>query len=250
MSIKFIPGWKPDIPDIRDIKYSSTRTESTPDSIDLRPKMPEVYNQEALGSCSSNAIGAALEYDQMKQGLPINRPSRLFIYYNERLIEGTTDRDSGAYIRDGFKSIGSQGFCSEVTWPYIILRFFEKPPEKAYQEAQRHKALRYERVTQSAAGLERCLADGFPLVFGMTLYDSFTTEEVGKTGIVPMPKTSERMLGGHAMLVVGYSKKDKQFIVRNSWSKDWGIKGYCMIPYDYLTSMDLAADFWCVKLIS
>src|SRR5438128_696006 len=114
-------GWLPDVPDQRDHVYAAPSgvLHKLPAKIDLRPKCPPVYNQGQLGSCTANAIAAAVQFDRMKQNLkPAFAPSRLFIYYNERAIEGTVDNDSGAMLRDGIKSIAKQGDCAETHWPY------------------------------------------------------------------------------------------------------------------------------------
>jgi C1A family cysteine protease len=92
-----------------------------------------------------------------------------------------------------------------------------------------------------------CLATGFPFVFGFAVYESFQTQEVARTGIVNLPDKKESMLGGHAVVSVGYEDKLKRFIVRNSWGNDWGIKGYFTIPYQYLEDRDLSDDFWTIK---
>ena len=100
-------GWVPDLPDQRDKLYQAPArmVAALPKSVDLRPGCPEVYDQGQLGSCTANAIGAALQFDQIKQKqADVFAPSRLFIYYNERVIENTVDEDSGAMIRDGIKA--------------------------------------------------------------------------------------------------------------------------------------------------
>ena len=131
-------GWKPDLPDHRDLFYTADPDTMAviPSSVDLRPQCPPVYQQGALGSCTSNAIAAALEFDQMRQNLSVYVPSRLFIYYNERSMEGTVLSDSGASIRDGVKSVHRQGACDEALWPYDITQFATQPPPTCYQAAR------------------------------------------------------------------------------------------------------------------
>ena len=176
-------------------------------------------------------------------------PSRLFIYYNERDIEGTVNEDSGAMIRDGIKSVVKQGVCKETTWPYVIARFTKKPAKTCYTEAMNHQVVSYQRVTQTLNQMKGCLASGYPFVFGFSVYESFESNTVAKTGKVPMPKSGEAMLGGHAVAAVGYNDADQRFIVRNSWGSKWGKKGYCFMPYAYLTDPDLAADFWTIRMV-
>jgi len=244
-------GWTPDIPDARDFMYSAPEAVLTtlPTKTDLRSKMPKVYDQGQLGSCTANAIGAAFEFGQVKQGQKDFMPSRLFIYYNERAMEGTVDTDSGAMIRDGMKSISKLGVCTEDTWPYDIPKFTQKPPGKAYTEAKKHQALVYRRVLGQLHQMQGCLAQGYPFVFGFSVYESFMSPEVAKTGKVPLPPRGEQLIGGHAVLAVGYDDAEQSFIVRNSWRTGWGIKGYCLMPYGYLTDPQLARDFWAVYTV-
>lgn len=245
-------GWKPDLPDHRDYLYSApvTALKALPAKVDLRKGCPPVYNQGQLGSCTANSIGAAFEFDQMKEGLKDFMPSRLFIYYNERDIEGTVNQDSGAMIRDGVKSVNKLGVCPENTWAYDINKFTQKPPQACYTEAVTHTATQYSRVPRVLNQMKGCLADGYPFVFGFTVYESFESKQVAQTGVVPMPGSGEEVLGGHAVLAVGYDEASHRFIVRNSWGTDWGIKGYFTMPYTYLLDANLSDDFWTIRLVS
>ena len=72
---------------------------------------------------------------------------------------------------------------------------------------------------------------------------------VAKTGVVPMPASGERVLGGHAVTAVGYDDSTRRFIVRNSWGAAWGRGGCCFMPYAYLLDPALAADFWTIRLV-
>ena len=245
-------GWVPDIPDQRDLTYSAPLRvlKSLPKKVDLRPQCPPVYDQGQLGSCTANAIGAALQFNQMKQGQKSFTPSRLFIYYNERVMEHTVNEDSGAMIRDGIKSVAKQGAPSEAAdWPYVISKFRTKPPKIAYTHALKYQAILYQRLPRTLDQFKGCLAAGFPFVFGIGVYESFESAAVARNGIVPMPKKTEQSLGGHAILAVGYDDAQKRFIVRNSWGTDWGLKGYFTLPYAYLLDANLADDFWTIKSV-
>ena len=244
-------GWVPDIPDARDFLYSAPEAVLTqlPTKADLRPGCPPVYDQGQLGSCTANAIGAAYEFNQLKQGLKDFMPSRLFIYYNERDIEGTVDSDSGAMIRDGVKSIAKLGVCSEKRWPYNVAKFKTRPSATAYKEALTHQAIVYRRITNRLHQMQACLASGYPFVFGFTVYESFESEEVAKTGEVPLPPRGEQVLGEHAVMAVGYDDSQQRFIVRNSWGPDWALDGYFTMPYGYATDPQLASDFWAIYTV-
>ncbi|MGZ4397769.1 MAG: C1 family peptidase [Gaiellaceae bacterium] len=241
-------GWVPDLPDARDYLFSAADKVLTklPTKVDLRPQLPPVYDQGQLGSCTANAIGAAFEYDQLQEGLKDFTPSRLFIYFNERAVEGTIASDSGAQIRDGMKSIAKLGVCDEKTWPYDIATFTEKPSKQAYAEGLKHLALVYRRVLGNLHQMQGCLASGYPFVLGISVYESFMSPQVAKTGEVPLPARNEQLEGGHAVLAVGYDDSVQRFIVRNSWGPKWGLKGYFTIPYTYLSDPQLARDFWAV----
>lgn len=244
-------GWIPDLPDARDYLYSAPEEvlAALPKKVDLRSKMPKVYDQGQLGSCTANAIGAAFEFDQMQDGGNDFMPSRLFIYYNERAIEGTVGSDSGAMIRDGVKSIAKLGVCDEAIWPYDITRFTDKPSTNAYRDGAKHQATSYRRVIGTLHQMQGCLASGYPFVFGFSVYESFESPEVANTGEVPLPPRSEKMIGGHAVVAVGYDDSIQRFIVRNSWGPKWGMKGYCTMPYAYLTDPQLARDFWAISTV-
>lgn len=242
-------GWKPDIPDFRDHLFAGvTPMGSLPPRIDLRPNDGPIFDQGQLGSCTGNAISGHMQYLYKRSNITFT-PSRLFIYYNERLIEGTVNTDSGALIRDGIKSVNKQGACSETTWPYDITKWRRKPSIGSYKEALQHQSVEYLRLDGSITQIKQCLADGFPFVFGFTVYDSFESPEVARTGIMPMPTPKDAFMGGHAVMAVGYDNDRGVVIVRNSWGTSWGDHGYFYMPYAYITNPNLAADFWTIRKV-
>lgn len=245
-------GWIPDLPDRRDRMFSAPAAtlRALPPRVDLRDQCPPIYDQGQLGSCTAQAIAAVLQFDQVKQGqTDVFTPARLFIYYNERVVLGTVDEDSGAMLRDGIKSVAKQGAPHETLWPHVIARFRLKPSAAAYRDGELHEAIRYERLVAVVDQLKGCLAAGFPFVFGFSVYESFESTAVARTGTVPMPRTGESLLGGHAVVAVGYDEPRRVFFIRNSWGAAWGRQGYGTMPYEYLLDGGLSDDFWTIKMI-
>ncbi len=230
-----------------------------PTLVDLRPQCPPVYDQGQLGSCTGNAIAGAIQFEQIKQNLSVFVPSRLFIYYNERVMGHSITLDNGAQIRDGIKSVAQQGVCPETAWPYNdqntdpkpcpACPYAKKPTATCYKTARKHKVVTYQRLTPTLAILKGCLASGYPFVFGFTAYNSFESKQVATSGVLGMPAPKEKVIGGHAVLAVGYNDAKQQFIVRNSWGNAWGLQGYFMMPYAYPTNTNLADDFWTIRMV-
>jgi len=262
MEVTRVYGWKRDKNDHRDHKLRLTmKNIELPSKVDLREEFtfPEPYDQGSLGSCTANAIGFAYQYDEIIQNnSSCFMPSRLFIYYNERKMEGTIHEDSGAEIRDGIKSINTHGVCKETLWPYTIDKFTLTPTQECYDEGRKCQAVSYSRVEQDIYSIKTMIHNKRPIVFGFMVYESFESKEVSKTGMMTLPKPKkEKCCGGHAVICIGYSDeidfKDGSkgaFIIRNSWGPDWGDKGYFYMPYKFLLNPDLASDFWVVHQVT
>jgi len=230
-------GYIPDLGDPRDYRYQLTHV-VRPRSVDLRSKMPPVWDQGQLGSCTAFALTAAVAFIHGFTG------SQLWLYYKERVMEHTTRQDAGAMIRDGIKVLANTGLPPAEAWPYDIAKFAKRPPTSANKAAKSELIGEYRRLTNISSYLD-CLASGSPFVVGITVFDSFESDTVASNGEVPMPGPSEAMLGGHAICVVGY-REDGSFIVRNSWSADWGDGGYFYLPHAYLANANLATDAWAI----
>lgn len=252
-------GYLRDVHDDRDfkIKFSTPLSIDYPDIVDLRRFSPIVFDQQSLNSCTASAV--ALIYDWIHNRIYNNDmnsrafiPSRLFLYYNTRVISNNNYKDSGSSIRDTIKTIATIGICPESLWPYKINKFNVKPHGACYVSAKFNKTVQYLRVNQTSDQIERCLAiSKNPIVFGINIYDSwYDNKDLRKSGRIHMPLPNEKLIGGHAMVIVGFNKKDKYFIVQNSWGKSWGDKGFCYIPYDYILDRKYAWDFWVIQITS
>jgi C1A family cysteine protease len=243
-------GWLPDRPDQRDRLYAAIAKppKKMPPSVNLQAGCSPIEDQGQLGSCTANALVGNLEFLEKKAGCPVSDLSRLFVYYNERLLIGTVNEDSGANLRDGIKTLAKQGVCTEKVLPYRIADFTKKPSTACYKQALDHQATSYHRIV-SLREMKTCLAEGYPFVFGFTVYESFESPEVAKTGKVNMPAPKEKVLGGHAVMGVGYDDASKRFLIRNSWGTNWGLQGYFTMPYDYLADRNLSDDFWTIRAL-
>jgi len=249
----FSLGWLPDVPDARDVPYRAMFrvARKLPGSVDLRPDCSPVEEQGELGSCTAQALAGVLEFLQLRALTSDERRkryrdlSRLFIYYNERDAMGTVREDSGAMLRVGIKTLAKFGVCREELWPYDVTRFTRKPPERCYADAAAHIVTSYQRI-ETLAEMKSCLAAGMPFVFGFSVYEHVMSRSAERSGVIRMPERNERLLGGHAVMAVGYDDARGVLLFRNSWGRSWGQKGYGEMPYAYLTSRDLTDDFWCI----
>jgi C1A family cysteine protease len=240
--------WLPDKPDNRDYKYTLNST-SQPNIIDLRYYCSPIEDQGQLGSCTGNAVAGAIELLDKRAGKTLD-VSRLFIYYYERLLEGTVNYDNGAYIRDGIKACYTYGAPLESLWPYDISKFRTAPSSAATTDALKRKVTLYQRIADHAGCLD-ALSNRYPVIIGFNVYSSFETTSVARTGIMPYPNTrTERLLGGHAVLLVGYDKARQVYIVRNSWGTGWGDGGYFYMPFQVIQNASMSSDFWIIKAVN
>lgn len=240
-------GCSPDRIDQRDfMKAMKLHPMQLPAFVDLTSKMSPIRNQGNLGACTGFGCTAALErWDQ-------NIFSPLFLYYYERVRENLVDQDSGATIRDGLKVLHKIGCCLEKEWPYIENKFKVKPPDSLNESAEKYIISSFSRVI-GINNIKEQIFMGDPIIIGISVYESFESDETAKTGIVPMPEPKEALLGGHCMLIAGYQDLPNginypgngYFIVKNSWSEEWGLKGYCRIPYLYIQKY--LSDAWVLE---
>lgn len=248
LEAKYNLQWKPDKPDKRDYKYILS-AKATANVIDLRTYCSPIEDQGSLGSCTGQAIAGSIELLNKRNNKPTD-VSRLFIYYYERVLLGTVNYDSGAYIRDGIKVTNKYGASLESYWPYNITKYKDEPILEARTDALNRKVTRYERVMDYNGCID-ALSNGYPVVIGFYVYSSFMTYNVARTGVMPYPNTRrEQLLGGHAVLLVGYNKSKKVFIARNSWGAGWGDRGYFYMPFQVIQNRSMSCDFWIIKEVN
>jgi C1A family cysteine protease len=240
--------------DARDFMFKAEKlgvsTVVLPPTYDLRITgcVPPVLNQGSLGSCGPNQISNALRFCLKKNKSQDFQPSRLFIYFFTRLLEGSSiNEDTGISIRGGLNAIQKYGACSEDNWSYDISKFTQQPSRDAILAARTHiPGFRYIRIPQNLMNIKQAIFGGYPIILGLQLYTSFESTQVASTGVVNMPnKDTEALLGGHCVSIVGYNDNRKIFIMMNTWG-NWGNKGFFTVPYDYILDPSLASDFWII----
>lgn len=279
-------GWLPDYPDFRDyaiekkevaprfkrlgqkesVKAMLTKVGvaeptkiSIPGSVDLKDWCSQIENQESLGSCTANAgVGLVEYYERRAFGRHIDA-SRLFLYKVTRNLLGWTG-DTGAFLRTTMAAMVLFGVSPREHWPYIVTDFDKEPSSFCYAFAQNYQTIQYFRLdppnTPKDLLLKRIkslLAAGLPSMFGFTVFSSIG--QVGNDGKIPYPCQGERILGGHAIVAVGYddeieienticeAKTTGALLIRNSWGTAWGNEGYGWLPYEYILE-GLAIDWW------
>ena len=247
-----------------------------PSSFDLRTNrsIPAILDQGQLGSCAANAMANVLTFRMGCGGHGVFHPSRLALYYNCRVNveKSPADEDTGVTIADMCKSVGEYHAGHEYLWPYDVSKFAQAPPAAEVCDAAKHVSFAYEPVDQKVDAIKLSITAGFPVVLGIQVYDSFESQAVAETGIVPLPnKQTEQCQGGHAQALYGFDDTKQAFLSMNSWvsipvqeilccrrfriyklccllqGAGWGIKGFSWIPYAYITDPDLASDLWSVR---
>jgi C1A family cysteine protease len=260
-------GLIPDHEDTHDFSYDVIQGLTSYEFVDLakHDAMPPVWDQGQLGSCTAHGTLACFLWASAVNGVNDPMLSRLQIYFNTRKIEGTVSEDAGGQIRDAIKA-ASMGVAPESDWPYDIEKFAHTPPQRAVTDAKQNLAIEYRRVSKTTSAIQSCLSEGYPIDIGVTLYESFESDEALSSGLVPMPLSDEQVLGGHCMAIVGIGTgadwhRDGQFLkakldstkkyvkVRNSWGTSVFEKGYLLMPIEYVTG-HLGQDYWTIRKVS
>lgn len=244
-------GWIRQKKDNRDFKSAIHLT--TPENIILPNifllETNKIYNQGELGSCTANMGCLMSLYETREKNIKTKfDPSRLFLYYNTRVLMGTIGEDSGADIRQVFKAINEYGICNEKHFEYHIEDFTKRPTKKAYKDGLKHQSINYATVPQNIDAIKKTIYSKTLVGFGFDVFESFSGLWQNRSSIMPLPKSREKIIGGHAVTIVGWDNSKKCFIIQNSWGSDWGIKGRFYMPYDFVMSSN-ATDFWCITAI-
>jgi C1A family cysteine protease len=264
-------GWKKDLPNgNRDPKHIWTVEHQVdmPTKKDMRNDyMPPVYDQGQLGSCTANGICAVFDYkynwnnikgkfngDSAPDSAPLFTPSRLFVYYNERVMEGDVGSDNGAQIRDGITSISTTGICQESECPYVISSFAHRPTHLAYKDAKNFTATG-KSVEVSSISFKTALHNGYPVVFGFSVPSSFEGQDIATNGFLTYDP-SDSIVGGHCVVACGYDDNlvnpnvpndtPGYILVRNSWGAGWGLQGYFWMPYSFVDNANMCSDSWII----
>lgn len=242
-------------------------TTEAPLEASVKQYCPSPYNQGNLGSCTANAFCAAYQLLATKNNTHDAgfEPSRLFFYYNERIAEDPLHKqldivDTGADVADGEQYCNNYGVCSEQSWAYDLTKCNSTPTKECYDEALKHKISGFNVIPVDknvTTNIENTIAAGSSILCAVGIYNSFESDTVAKTGVVPVPKpknyddpndTVDACLGGHEMLVVGYNRTTQLFTVLNSWGSNWGDHGFCYIPYGYFANPNLSHEFSVIRL--
>jgi len=228
-----------------ELKFKSINNQKI---VDFRNNFKNIYDQGSIGSCTANALGYVYNFIDD----PSFDPSRLFLYYNSRLLDNDNDIkiDDGTTLTQGINVLKKYGVCSEKTWPYVTNKYGEKPNKNSYDEAVNYKIITSQYIIPTLNNLKGCLQSGYPFVCGILIFQSFMSSQTAKNGIVNMPVNKEKCLGGHAVTCIGYNDNTQRFIMLNSWGPSWGDKGIFYLPYNYLTNGKLSADFWKISKVN
>jgi C1A family cysteine protease len=234
-----------DFNDKRDYQYKLTKNKSAiPPAASNRSTCSPIEDQKNIGSCGPESLVGSCEHLELKLGKPLVDLSVLFAYYNARLLMGTVNYDSGVSNRYLLKAAAKYGVCKEAYWPYRAEKFKIKPTKTAYADGLNRQILRYERIS-SMDQFKDAIASGYLVIAGISVYESFESDKVARTGMVPTPVSGEKFLGGHDIDLVGYDDNKRLVEFRNSWG-DWGDQGYGYLSYDFVNDPDLCSDAWVV----
>lgn len=257
-------GLRRDRPDARDVPFlPDPARQAHPVAVDLRAQCPPVYDQGRINACTANVFAAAVAFSREKNGQshPFE-PSRLFVYYNERMLQDQVANDVGATLREGIQALKRKGVPPESMWPYDDSPATtpggafppgalpaQKPSDAAYSVAVMFELLTYRRLQPQLDHMRACLATGYPFALGIQVYPSFMSAPGKQATVTPLPAPGETAIGGHAVLAVGYDDEKQWLVCRNSWGAAQADGGYFYLPYAYLDVPQAIGDVWSVRTV-
>ncbi|MGC8460932.1 MAG: C1 family peptidase [Candidatus Dormibacteria bacterium] len=236
-------GWRRDLPDPRDFSYPTMPSAwDTPTVIDLRDACPPVSDQGESAACTAYALLSLFQYQREATDTKLlENPSAMHLYWKQREEEGTSPHDVGAQFRTGLKLLHREGVTTHDVWDADSTK-----PTKSVPETTPPRFVYY-RLPQSLHSMKRCLSEGYPFVFGFSVFSNMESDRVSHSGNIPLPRDTDMLLGGHAATIVGYNDLTQQFTIQNTWGEGWGDCGYGYIPYSYVLDTNLATDFWTIR---
>lgn len=199
-------GWRPDVPDRRDVVLAHYPTDSDDDAsptptpggtadvlrVDLRKQFPAVYDDQGLACSTVSALAALLEFHELRTRPNAGyEPSRLCWYYLTREMQGTQRADAGASFREALKVVNDEGVCDEVDWPFDATCVTVAPEWATYESTPRSRPIRYRRVPQTLEALKYCLTHELPVACGLSVYTSFESSVTRRTGQVALPACAQ-----------------------------------------------------------
>lgn len=244
----------------RDKKYNlltmlSSNYDANIEHFDLTKKFkfPDIYDQGKIGSCTANASAHLFLYCILNNKVEnINdmpfKPSRMYIYNKARMLYGQDLANDGTTITSIIQSIKENGVCEENLFKYEMSNKTIIPNEKCNTNATFHKIINATNIIATLDNIKMYLQETNPIICAFTVFESI--DNVKSDGIIQMPDfKGEKIIGGHAVMLVGYDDKKKLFKFLNSWGSKWGDNGYGYIPYDYLLNQSYSSDYWIVTMI-
>jgi hypothetical protein len=231
-----------------EVKTPDVTVEPLPRALDYSSEINSVRDQGPEGSVVGMALATALEFQIAKVEKKQQKISARYIYYAARKKAAGFDLniDSGAEIKDGIAVLSNEGAVTEDVWPYRPGKFAEKPPT-AVEKAERFR-ITDARPLATVDDLKRALKQNGPVVAGITVFQGMMTVEVSKTGVIPLPTKKEQIVGGHAIVIVGYDDEKRRLRFANSWGKQWGEQGFGYLPYEYVKKY--LTDAWTFRLLT
>lgn len=199
-------GWTPSNMDGSEHEFSASEVE-LPSEYSYREFMPKVINQGDLSICVPCSISAFLNWNEnLKDGSTKDNGIDLMDIYNHRPndTEGMTFKDALHYLRH--TGVGSNNGKLKIG---------------AYALVRRVRDLQYALVLNG------------PCIAALPVW-SDNTEFWNK-------EYATNFYGYHAISIVGYNEEG--FIIRNSWGRGYGDKGYSIMPYK---NADEFLEIWTI----